>query len=91
MVARRTHTWSLPDNPFDGAYHPPPPPPGGEVEMLDSRSCDRRVARILFFFFLREFILYPASKPTLATMTRLVWRFLQMSAFHDQRGMTSNN
>ena len=29
MVARRTHTRSLPDNPFDGAYHPPPPPPGG--------------------------------------------------------------
>ena len=50
MVARRTHTRSLPDNPFDGAYHPPPPPPGGEVEMLDSRSCDRRVARIFFFF-----------------------------------------
>ena len=48
MVARRTHTRSLPDNPFDGAYHPHSPT-GGEVEMLDSRSCDRRVARIFFF------------------------------------------
>ena len=25
MVAHRTHTRSLPDNPFDGGYHPPPP------------------------------------------------------------------